>query len=121
MEEPAQVSNSVLVTLFFAKSNASPEARQGFVVRFAVPPRVGDPVSVDQYSIRQLRDEQLHETEWVVADVRHELSLNVPGEGGPDPLAALCVTVHPAKKQKTKASRPAKKAAGKKKKVASRR
>ena len=47
--DPSAVENSVLVTVHFTKPDAELGYGMGFVVRFAVPPKVGDDLNVDQY------------------------------------------------------------------------
>ena len=93
-KEPSPVSSSVLATLFFTQPGKPLEYGHGFVVRFAVAPKVGDALAVDQYSIRRIPQEELHQCDWQVVDVAHELTLDAP-DNGDHPLAALRVTVHP--------------------------
>jgi len=87
-------SDGVLSTLFFTAPNKPAGYGHGFVVRFAVPPRVGDIVQVDQYSIKSVPQEELHVCVWRVVDVRHDITLDT-GDENKDPLSSLRVTVHP--------------------------
>jgi hypothetical protein len=86
--------SSVLSTLFFTAPSKPPEYGQGFVVRFAVPPRPGDTLEVDQYSIKSVRQEDLHVCRWRIVEVRHELNLNTENEGDV-PASTLWVVAHP--------------------------
>jgi len=99
-KSPDSVSNSTLATVYFTKSDKPTGYGHGFVVRFAVPPRNGDLLTVDQYSIRQIPNEDLHQTEWKVVQVRHAVNLDpdvATQDGAECPLATLEVTVHPVK------------------------
>jgi len=96
-KQPSPVTNSVMATVFFTQQRKPPDYGHGFVVRFAVAPKVGDKLSVDQYSIRKIPQEELHQCNWQVVDVRHEVNLDVSDQDDEDlPLATLYVTVHPA-------------------------
>ena len=89
---PSPVSNSIRVTLQFAKAGESPG--QAFVIRFAVAPKVGDVIQVDENSVRGLTDEDLHVTEWTVVDVRHQISLDIAQTDALH-VAGLIVVVNP--------------------------
>ena len=93
-KEPSLVSNPVQATVMFTAPNKPLGYGHGFVVRFAVPPKVGDIVEVDQYSIRSIPMEELHQPTWRVVDVHHDLSLRAE-EGEDCPVASLRVTLHP--------------------------
>jgi hypothetical protein len=69
----------------------------GFVVRLAVPPQVGDRLTVDQNSIKKLKQEELHQTDWQIVEWHHELSLDCddPDKKGQAPEGSLWVVVHP--------------------------
>ncbi len=84
----------VLTTLFFTAPNKPPGYGHGFVVRFAVPPKVGDILNVDQYSIKQVPQEELHVCTWRIVDVQHDISLHTEDEKEV-PASGLRVTVHP--------------------------
>jgi hypothetical protein len=97
VKQPSRVANSVMATVFFTQQCKPAGYGQGFVVRFAVAPKVGDKLSVDQYSIRKIPQEDLHQCDWQVVDVRHEVNLDVSEQDDEDlPWATLYVTVHPA-------------------------
>lgn len=89
---PAAVSNSVQVELCFAKPGEP--AEQGFLLRFALAPDVGDIIEVDERSIQILKDPELRVREWKVVDVRHKVSIDLAQL---DDLhaAGLQVTVNP--------------------------
>lgn len=93
-DQPSSAGNSVLATLFFTRPDKPLDYGHGFVVRFAVAPKVGDMLTVDQYSIRRIPAEALHQCDWEVVRVEHELSLGPP-DVDDHPLAILRVTVHP--------------------------
>ncbi len=76
----------------FGKPGKSPA--QGRIVRFAVPPRVGDSFYLEQNSARSLDDETLHVSYWKVVEVTHELNFHTDDEGA-EPLVMWRVTVHP--------------------------
>jgi hypothetical protein len=95
MTQPLESQASgVLSTLFFTAPNKPPGYGQGFVVRFALPPRVGDNLQVDQYSIKRVPQEELHVCKWKIVEVRHELNLSTENERDV-PLSALRVVAHP--------------------------
>jgi hypothetical protein len=97
VKQPSLVANSVMATLFFTQLGKNSEYGHGFVVRFAVAPKVGDILSVDQYSIRKIPNEELHKCNWQVVEVRHDINLDDPDQDDKDPpLATLWVTVYPA-------------------------
>lgn len=89
---------SISGTLYFTGHAPSRMRRQGFVVRFAVPPAVGDRLEIDQYSVRQLGDERLHVTDWEVVEVAHSISFAESAQSGDPalPETELNVTVRPA-------------------------
>lgn len=87
-------SPGVLGTLFFTAASKPPEYGQGFLIRFAVPPRVGDTCEVDQYSIKRVRHEDLHVCRWKIVEVRHEVNLNTENETDV-PVSTLWVVAHP--------------------------
>ena len=92
--EPSPVTNSILATVFFTQPDKPLGYGHGFVVRFAVAPKVGDALAVDQYSIRKIPQEELHQCHWRVVEVEHDLNLDAPRDGD-YPVATLRVTVHP--------------------------
>jgi hypothetical protein len=87
-------SPGVLGTLFFTAASKPPDYGQGFVVRFGVPPVVGDTLEVDQYSIKRVREEGLHVCRWRIVEVRHEVNLNTENETD-IPVSRLWVVAHP--------------------------
>jgi len=92
--EPSPVTNSVLATVFFTQREKPLGYGHGFVVRFALAPKVGDALAVDQHSIRRIPQEELHQCHWQVVKVEHDLNLDTPDDGD-HPVATLRVTVHP--------------------------
>ncbi len=97
-KKPTPVAPSVLATVYFTLPGAELGFGQGHVVRFAVPPRIGDTLRVDQYSIRSLPHEELHHCEWKVVAIEHDLNLDQDLAEANDedmPLATLRVVVHP--------------------------
>lgn len=88
------LSTSVLATVFFTQPDKPLGYGHGFVVRFAVAPRVGDALTVDQYSIRKIPQEALHQCHWQIVQVEHELNLDAPDDGD-HALATLRVTAYP--------------------------
>jgi hypothetical protein len=93
-EKPNLPSYPVLATVHFTKPRKPIGYGIGFVVLFAVPPKVGEKLTVDQYSIRKIPQEELHQCYWKVVEVEHNLNLaEFPDEEFP--LANLSVTVHP--------------------------
>ena len=94
--KPQPVENSVVATVYFTKPHS--QTGYGFAVRFSVPPKIGDHIAVDQYSIRQIPNEDLHVCDWTVAQVKHEINLDfeiAKRNGEQSPLATLWVKVHP--------------------------
>ena len=92
------VAGNVLVKLFFTDVGTPLGYGQAFVVRFAVPPKVGDLLEIDQYSVKAIPQEELHCTEWCVVDVRHTLQFDCRDEREPEhPLVTLSATVHPVR------------------------
>jgi hypothetical protein len=94
-KEPDLVAPSVQATVHFTRPKAKAGYGMGFVVRFSVPPRVGDSLTVDQYSIRKIPQEELHQCYWKVVAVEHDLNLDETLAEGDHPLATLRVVVHP--------------------------
>ena len=93
-EKPNLPSYPVLATVYFTKPRKPCGYGMGLVVLFAVPPKVGDKLTVEQNSIRKIPQEELHQCYWKVVEVKHDLNLDVfPDEEFP--LATLSVTVHP--------------------------
>jgi len=93
-ENPKLPSNPVLATVYFTKPRKPWGYGMGFAVLFAVPPKVGDKLTVDQNSIRKIPREDLHKCDWKVVEVKHDLNLDVDRDEE-FPLANLSVTVHP--------------------------
>jgi len=105
VNDPNPVENSVLVTVHFTKPNAAPGYGMGFVVRFAVAPKVGDNLDVDQYSIKRIPEEDLHQSYWTIVAVTHDLNLDTDDdEGEKYPLATLYVVAHPRHEKTQSAS-----------------
>jgi len=92
-----QFENSVLVTLFFGKPDEASNYGAGFVVRFAVPPCVGDLLDIEQNSIKKLPHEDLHHCYWEIVHVAHDLILEYDEdlEGPAIPVATLKAIAHP--------------------------
>jgi hypothetical protein len=70
----------------------------GFGVTLAVPPKVGDTIKVDQYSIKKIPQEDLHRSNWKIVEWGHELNLDgnlEPGHKKENPEGWLWVVVHP--------------------------
>ena len=98
MPQPLESQPSgVLSTLFFTAANKQPGYGMGFVVRFALPPRVGDALEVDQYSIKSVPQEELHVCRWKIVEIRHELNLNTESEKDV-PISTLWGVAHNAPK-----------------------
>jgi hypothetical protein len=87
-------AQGVLTTLHFAYPKKRPDYAQGFVVLFAVQPKVGDIIEIDQNSIRKLEHEDMHCCTWKVVDVRHALGLE-PDREESLPMSSIEVTAHP--------------------------
>lgn len=84
----------ILTTLRFTHPKKRPDFSQGFVVHFAVQPKVGEVIEIDQYSIRKLKHEDMCCCYWKVDDVFHQLSLE-PEDDENFIASSLVVTVRP--------------------------
>jgi hypothetical protein len=82
--------------LYFSIEPVYGPAQRWFSTHFAVAPKVGDVVEVDEYTIRKLTNTELRKPLWKVWDVRHFLSLEGVPQGGA-PVARFVVCVSPAK------------------------
>jgi hypothetical protein len=91
--------------VYFTKPGEEISYGMGFGVTLAVPPKEGDYIRVDRYSIKKLRPSDLHETFWKIVEWSHELNLDAnlePGHEKENPAGSLHVVVHPAKEKPAK-------------------
>jgi hypothetical protein len=91
-------TNEYAAMLYFRLPNKPLGHGMGFGVTLAVPPKVGDVIRIDQYSIKKLPGD-MHKTEWKILEWTHELNLDgnlEPGHEKENPVGWLAVVVHPA-------------------------
>lgn len=72
-------------------------------VQFVAVPSVGDLLSVDQYSIKQIHDDRFHKLEWRIVSVAHAVNLHADmaiESGYAVPVVELVVSAVPTRARK---------------------